>query len=75
MIIELSKTNPLAGLLSDMTCTKLVTEDRIYTNHDFAKFSLFPMDGYRLWSDYMANEFKGYKLNDADMTLHPDTAP
>lgn len=23
----------------------------------------------------MANEFKGYKLVDGDMTLHPDTAP
>jgi len=30
------KTNPLAGLLADMTCVKLVTEDQIFTNHDFA---------------------------------------
>ena len=73
-LMHLMKTNPMAGLLADMTCTKLVTEDEIYTNHDFAKFSHFPMDGYRLWSSYMANEFKGYKLND-DMTLWPDTAP
>jgi hypothetical protein len=57
-----------------MTCTKLVTENKIYTNNDFAKFSHFPLDGYRLWSSYMENEFKGYVLHD-DMTLHPDTAP
>lgn len=70
------KTNPMAGLLSDMMCVKLVTEDKIFTNNDFAKFSLYPIDGFRLWSSYMENEFRGYRLLDnEDMTLYPETAP
>jgi predicted glycosyltransferase involved in capsule biosynthesis len=47
-----------------MICVKLVTEDIIYVDHDFAKFSLVPLDGFRNWSSYMAKEFKGYTLND-----------
>lgn len=58
-----------------MSMTKLVTESLIYTNHDFAKLSLFPIEGYRLWKDYMETEFKGYSLNSDDMTLNPTTAP
>lgn len=53
----------------------MVTENIILTNHDFAKFSLVPLEGYRKWEDYMANEFKGYKLNDIEMSLNPETAP
>ena len=58
-----------------MTLTKLVIEDKIYSNHDFSKFSLVPLEGYRKWSDYMAKEFKGYKLNNTNMTLDPSNAP
>jgi hypothetical protein len=57
-----------------MTCPRLVTANKIYVNKDFTKFSLIPLPGFRNWEDYMANENKGYKLNES-LALIPDTAP
>lgn len=71
---HLVKTNPLAGLLADMTLTRLVCGNKVWTNKDFTKFSLVSLPGFRNWEDYMAKDFKGYKVNES-LALIPDTAP
>ena len=64
----------MAGLLADMTLTRLVCANKVWVNNDFTKFSIVPLEGFRNWADYLAKDFKGYKLNDM-LSLIPDTVP
>lgn len=68
------KENHFAGLWADLSLTRLVCENKVYVNKDFTKFSLFSLEGFRNYDDYLSKEFKGYKLNDM-LTLVPDTVP
>jgi hypothetical protein len=54
--------------------TRLICANKVYCNKDFTKFSLIALEGFRNWADYIATDFKGYKLSDM-LALIPDTAP
>ena len=52
----------------DISFIQLVVTSKIRFNKDFTKFSVIEIDGYRLWSDLIENEYKGYALG-GDITL------
>lgn len=43
---------------------ELMLNNKIWFTRDVAQFSLIPLEGYLNYDHLMANDFKGYKLNE-----------
>jgi len=64
-------------IISEFVLVKMIVMDQILISKDVTQFSLFPLEGYKKWSEYKQDYFKDYEFNPTDprMTLVPVTAP
>ena len=60
--------------MDDYLLVKLVLEGKLFVNKDFSQFSIENIEGYKKWSEVLAQDFKGYSLNDK-LVLERTTAP
>lgn len=67
--------NPMTMYAISQDFGKQLLQDQIYFNRDMTLLSVIELEGLKTWTQWLAENFPGYKFDPESETLKPETAP